>query len=193
MSLCGCVRTSVTPVEPAPVSEPAPAIDEPSPSFDARPLDPEIAALLAPEALAAAAETAEPKPPDPRTPRERAREACERRCAQAFSRDPMVHRIIDASRRTNQIEDPHGPPPELSDEDGLRRFVNGEPSTIWLLDGDPSGQGWTVAVYINPELTRAKYPFHGLLFEIDADDRVLRCRYAERNHPDAAVEMACPR
>lgn len=196
VALCSCVQTSAAPIaEPASAPEREPTLEQPAVILDARPLDPELAALLGPEALAAAAEDAKPKPPpaDLRTPSERAREACERRCTQAFNRDRMVRQILDASRRgePDETDDPHGSPPELSDEDGLRRFINGEPSIIWVLDGDPSGQGWSYTLYINPDLARVKFPFHGLLFEIDAGDRVVRCRYAERGEPEAAVDMAC--
>jgi hypothetical protein len=194
--LCACAPTPLPRelIEPAAgepgVGEPAKVELEahrPAPSVDGRPLDPEIAELLTPEALEAAAAAAEPKPPapDPRTPVERARDHCQSYCERPFDRDRLIRRLIESSWRAasgKSMEPPHGLPPDLEDEDGLRRFINGERSTVWW---------WSYVLYINPILDRVDFPFSGTLIEIDEHNNVLRCHYVDRDDPAEAIDMTC--
>lgn len=184
--LCACGPSAAPSVEV--VLEPG---GEARPPIRDAPLDPETAALLGAEALAAAGRPVEPIS-DSRTPAERAQQICEDRCAKSFDRAAMIRRIVYARPSSGDLE--HAPAPDLQTEDGWQRFVDGEASTIWYLEGDHRDPGsYAYALYINPELERATFPFSGLLFEIDTDGRVVRCRYAERDEPDAAVEMTCSR
>jgi hypothetical protein len=183
--LCACSQTHApaAPVEPAPMLE-----DErrAAPIVDARPLDPEIVALLTPESLASAAAEPKPPPPDPRTPVERARDICQFHCDRGFDRSRLVRRAIEASNH-EPSEPIHGLPPDYSDEEGMRRFVNGERSTVWWWRSEIVG----LVIYVNPIFERVTIPFSGTLIEIDEQDRVVRCRHADRDDPAETIDMTC--
>jgi hypothetical protein len=178
--LCACAPTTrpTAPLDPTEVELEAP---RPAPIADARPLDPELAALLTPESLAAA--NPQPPAPDPRTPAERARDLCERYCEREFDRDRLIRRLLHPSPSSESMHCHHGcPPDELEDEDGWRRFMDGERSTLWWRSN---------FLIINPYFERVEMQFFGTLIEIDEHNRVLRCRHVDYDDPTESVDMAC--
>jgi hypothetical protein len=177
---CAPTPAPTAPIEPATVEHEE---RRPASIVDARPLDPEIAALLTPELLAAG--ESDPSAPDTRTPAERARDICQAFCEREFDRDRLIRRMLEASLRAESVDSvdlPHGLPPDLSDEDGMRRFIDGERSTLWW---------WSYALFINPIPERVDFRFHGTQIEIDEHNRVLRCRHVDRDDPAMTIDVTC--